>query len=94
MSTHEKAASLSLHHASAPGQAIPQVGFGVWEVPDSEVFGNGFKRQWEEFLVSWATGTPYPYDLLAGARGVQLAEAGLTSAEQGRKVTLDELSLD
>ena len=64
------------------------------EVPDNEVFGNGFKRQWEEFLVSWATGTPYPYDLLAGARGVQLAEAGLTSAEQGRKVTLDELSLD
>lgn len=37
MSTHEKAASLSLHHASAPGQAIPQVGFGVWEVPDGEV---------------------------------------------------------
>lgn len=64
------------------------------EVPDNEAFGNGFKRQWEEFLVSWATGTPYPYDLLAGARGVQLAEAGLTSAEQGRKVTLDQLSLD
>lgn len=37
MSTHERAASLSLGHASAPGQAIPQVGFGVWEVPDGEV---------------------------------------------------------
>ncbi|MGW5240006.1 aldo/keto reductase [Monashia sp. NPDC004114] len=37
MSSHERAATLSLGHASVPGQAIPQVGFGVWEVPDSEV---------------------------------------------------------
>jgi 2,5-diketo-D-gluconate reductase A len=37
MSTHERAASLSLGHASAPGLAIPQVGFGVWEVPDGKI---------------------------------------------------------
>ena len=30
-------ASLPLGHASTPGLAIPQLGFGVWEVPDDEV---------------------------------------------------------
>ncbi|OFE14546.1 oxidoreductase [Humibacillus sp. DSM 29435] len=29
--------SVSLGHASEPGLRVPQLGFGVWEVPDSEV---------------------------------------------------------
>jgi 2,5-diketo-D-gluconate reductase A len=37
MTTHVSAPTLSLGHASVPGLAIPQVGFGVWEVPDAEV---------------------------------------------------------
>jgi len=64
------------------------------EVPANEDFDNGFKRQWEEYLVSYVEGTTYPYDLLAGARGVQLAEAGLQSSREGRKVALRELTLD
>ena len=46
------------------------------EVPDNDVFENGFKTQWEEFIRHVVEGGPYPFDLLAGARGVQLAEAG------------------
>ena len=63
------------------------------ELPTNEVFDNGFRQQWEEFLTSYVEGTPYPFDLLAGARGVQLAEAGLRSSREGCKVVLDELPL-
>ena len=35
--TSDTFASLPLGHASSPGLAIPQLGFGVWEVPDDEV---------------------------------------------------------
>jgi len=64
------------------------------DVPDNDVFRNGFRQQWEEFLVSYLLGTPYPYDLLAGARGVVLAEAGLRSSREGRKVELPILTLE
>ena len=29
--------TLSLGHASSPGLAVPQLGFGVWEVPDADI---------------------------------------------------------
>ena len=65
-----------------------------WQnVPTNDVFLNGFRQQWEEFLTSYATETPYEFDLLAGARGVQLAEAGLQSSREGRKVELSTLSI-
>jgi len=37
MTTHEAAPVIDLGHASTPGLAIPQIGFGVWEVPDEQV---------------------------------------------------------
>jgi predicted dehydrogenase len=61
-------------------------------VPTNEIFQNGFRQQWEEFLESYVLGTDYPFDLLAGARGVQLAEAGLASSREGRKIALTPLS--
>lgn len=64
------------------------------EVPANDVFQNGFRQQWEEFLVSYVEGTDYPFDLLAGARGVLLAEAGLRSSAEGRKVELPALEAD
>lgn len=64
------------------------------EIPTNEVFQNGFRQQWEEFLTSYVLGTDYEYDLLAGARGVLLAEAGLQSSREGRKVALPALSVD
>jgi predicted dehydrogenase len=61
------------------------------EVPDDDVYDNGFKVQWEEFLTAVHTGTPYVHDLYAGARGVQLAELGLRSAREGRKLEVPAL---
>gem|GEM_PF-10612 len=63
-------------------------------VPTNDVFQNGFRQQWEEFLESYVLGTDYAFDLLSGARGVLLAEAGLESSRDGRKVELPALSLD
>ncbi|MEU2111684.1 Gfo/Idh/MocA family oxidoreductase [Streptomyces sp. NPDC019507] len=62
------------------------------EVPDNTEFGNGFKAQWELFLRHVALGGPYHWDLLAGARGVQLAELGLKSSADGRRYDVPELT--
>jgi predicted dehydrogenase len=66
--------------------------FTDWaEVPDNETFDNGFRTQWEQFLRHVAEDAPYSYDLLAGARGVRLAEAGLESSSTGRRIELPAL---
>ena len=60
-----------------------------WQpVPDNEEFGNGFRAQWEEFLRDVAAGRPHRYDLASGVRGLKLVDAALTSAAEGRRVTL------
>jgi predicted dehydrogenase len=64
------------------------------EVPDNEPFENGFLAQWVEFLRHVVAGTPFPYDFLAGAKGVQLAEAGLRSWHEKRFVPIPELALE
>ena len=66
----------------------------LWQqVPDNSEFDNGFKAQWEQFLTHVVADTPFPYDLLAGAKGVQLAELALLSAAEGRRVDVPELTL-
>lgn len=65
---------------------------GVWsEVPDNQEFGNGFRVQWEQFLRHVVEDHPYGLDFSAGARGVQLAELGLQSAREGRRIKVPEL---
>ncbi|TWF82774.1 Gfo/Idh/MocA family protein [Kitasatospora viridis] len=63
------------------------------QVPDNGDFDNGFKVQWELFLHHVASGTAYHWDLLEGAKGVQLAELGLRSAAEGRRLDVPELTL-
>ncbi|MFJ4717044.1 Gfo/Idh/MocA family protein [Streptomyces sp. NPDC088785] len=63
------------------------------EVPDNTEFDNGFKVQWELFLQHVYAGADYHWDLLAGARGVQLAELGLRSSAEGRRLDVPEISL-
>jgi predicted dehydrogenase len=66
---------------------------GNWaEVPDNSQFDNGFKVQWELFLKHVVTGTEFPWDFAAAARGVRFAELGLRSAREGRKFDLTETS--
>jgi predicted dehydrogenase len=63
---------------------------GQWQqVPDNAEFTNGFRAQWEQFLCDVEAGRAHPYDLTAGVRGLQLADAGLESSAQGRRVAID-----
>jgi predicted dehydrogenase len=69
--------------------------FAGWqEVPDTQPYPNGFRLQWELFLRHVAGEVPeYKWDLLAGAKGVQLAEAGLQSWAERRWVDLPPLTI-
>lgn len=67
--------------------------FAGWqEVPDATTYDNAFKIQWELFLKHIAVNTPFPWSLREGAKGVQLAEAGLQSWEQRKWVNLEPLN--
>ncbi|MFT4261919.1 MAG: Gfo/Idh/MocA family oxidoreductase [Nocardioides sp.] len=63
------------------------------DVPDRQTFDNGFKAQWELFLRSLVDDAEHPYDFMSGARGVRLAEEGLRSSAEGRRIELGELTL-
>lgn len=58
--------------------------------PEDE-FPNAFRVQWEQFLLHVACDAPFRWSLLEGAKGVQLAEAGLEACKQRRFVDLPEL---
>ncbi|MBO0776005.1 MAG: Gfo/Idh/MocA family oxidoreductase [Actinobacteria bacterium] len=65
---------------------------GQWQaVPANGPFPHCFRAQWELFLSHVVAGTPYALDLLTGARGVQLAELGLRSAREGRRLAVPDL---
>jgi len=54
--------------------------FDQWQrMPEQMPMDNAFKRQWELFLLHVVKGEPFPWDLMEGAKGVQLAEKGLES---------------
>jgi predicted dehydrogenase len=60
-------------------------------VPPQQEYDNAFKAQWELFLRHVVTDEPFPWGLLEGARGVQLAEKGLESWSRRSWVDLPEL---
>jgi predicted dehydrogenase len=64
------------------------------ESPGNREFENGFKTQWEEFIRHVVEDAPNPYDFLAGARGVLLAEAGLESSRSGRRIEIPEVAIE
>ena len=54
--------------------------FDNWtQVPTYKPLDNAFKAQWELFLRHVVLDEPFPWTLLEGAKGVQLAELGLES---------------
>jgi predicted dehydrogenase len=68
--------------------------FSGWQVmPDSAPLGNGFKLQWEAFIRHVADGDPYTWDLLEGAKGVQLVECAHQSWRERRWVDVPSLTL-
>ncbi len=60
--------------------------------PDAE-YENAFKVQWELFLKYIINDDPFPWDLLEGAKGVQLAELGLDSWEKGCWLDVENLEV-
>jgi predicted dehydrogenase len=66
--------------------------YDSWEkVFEEESYMNAFRAQWELFLKHVAFGEPFPWDLLEGAKGVQLAEAGHRSWKERKWIDLDKL---
>jgi predicted dehydrogenase len=66
----------------------------MWaDVPDNQPVGNGFRAQWEQFLTCVHHRTPFSWDLLEGAKGVQLAELAHRSSTEGRRLGVPELAL-
>ena len=64
---------------------------GWSKVPEQEVFDNAFKAQWELFLRHVVLDEPFPWNMLEGAKGVQLAEKGLESWKKRAWVELGDL---
>ena len=63
-----------------PDIAQPINFYDGWSrVPEQEPYENAFKVQWELFLRHVVLDAPFPWTLLQGAKGVQLAELGLES---------------
>ena len=64
---------------------------GWTKVPEQEDFDNAFKAQWELFLKHVVLDTPFPWNLMEGAKGVQLAELGLESWEKKTWIRIPNL---
>ncbi len=67
---------------------------GQWqEVPDTQVYDNGFKIQWEHFIRHVVEDAPYAWTLPEAAKGVQLVEAALQSWKERRWVDVKALTI-
>ena len=78
----------------SPDQPRPIDFFDTWQpVPDNQPPGNAFRLQWEAFIRHVTAGAPFPWSLVEGAKGVQLAEAGLKSWAERRWIDLPDLEL-
>ena len=66
--------------------------FATWQpMPANRVYDNAFKVEWELFLRHVVEGGAFRWNLLEGAKGVQLAELGLQSWAQRRVVDVPAL---
>lgn len=63
------------------------------QVPEQESFDNAFKVQWELFLRHVVLDEPFRWNLLEGAKGVQLADLGLQSSDERMWKEINKLSI-
>ncbi len=67
--------------------------FDSWQqMPANRIYENAFKVEWELFLRHVVAGGPFRWNLLEGAKGVQLAELGLQSWRERRWIDVPPLS--
>ena len=64
---------------------------GWTRVPSNATYDNAFKVQWEFFLRHVVKDEPFPWNLLQGAKGVQLAELGLESWAKRKWIDVPKL---
>ena len=62
-------------------------------VPDTQVYDNAFKAEWELFLRHVEGEGTFPWDLTAGAKGVQLVEHAMRSWRERRWVDVPALEV-
>jgi len=74
-----------------PDIAQPIDFFAGWEEVPDESYDNAFKAQWELFLKHVAGEGAFRWNLLEGAKGVQLAELGLKSWKQKKWLDVPRL---
>jgi predicted dehydrogenase len=68
--------------------------FDHWQpVPEYTNFDNGFKTQWEAFIRHVVEDAPFRWNLLEGAKGVQLVECALQSWRERRWIDVPALSV-
>ena len=60
-------------------------------VPDQEDYINAFRAQWGLFLRHVVLDEPFPWSLLEGAKGVQLAECATRSWQERKWITVPPL---
>lgn len=66
--------------------------FENWtRIPEQEPYGNAFKAEWELFLKHVYGTDQFPWNLMEGAKGVQLAQLGYESWEKKCWITIPEL---
>jgi predicted dehydrogenase len=67
--------------------------YDTWQdMPPNRVYDNAFKVEWELFLRHVVVGGPFRWNLLEGAKGVQLAELGLQSWAERRWIDVPALT--
>jgi predicted dehydrogenase len=74
-----------------PDIAQPIDFFAGWEELPGESYDNAFKAQWELFLKHVAGEGRFRWNLLEGAKGVQLAELGLKSWKRRKWLDVPKL---
>ncbi|HEY4371675.1 MAG TPA: Gfo/Idh/MocA family oxidoreductase [Burkholderiales bacterium] len=75
-----------------PDVRQPMNFFDHWQtVPEYANFDNGFKIQWEAYIRHVVEDTPFKWNLLEGAKGVQLVECALQSWKERRWVDVPAL---
>mgnify|MGYP003393598276 CR=1 FL=1 len=68
--------------------------FNTWqEVPNNIAYDNAFKAEWELFIRHVCEDAPFKWNLLEGAKGVQLVECALQSWKERRWVDVAPLIL-
>ena len=66
--------------------------FGTWKEYGADMeFDNGFKLEWEMFIRNLYQNEPFQWDLLEGAKGVQLAELAAQSWAERRWCDVPDL---